>query len=148
MKIIYSIIVILVLAPISNGQRNLGDEVPQAIELMREKRWIEAQIILFNIVDQMAERGEQLFGEKFGVVYYNKGYCELQLAKESKEVVKKNEYYKMASDSMKECFEIHMRANKVHSKSLLYRAQAEQGLGNMETAIELNKLFLEARSKE
>jgi hypothetical protein len=145
MKMIYAAFVMLMLAPMSKGQRNLGDEVPQAIELMKKKRWIEAQIILFNIVDQMAERGEVLYGEKFGVVYYNKGYCELQLARESKEAVKRNEYYKLASDSMKECFEIHMRANKVHPKSLLYRAQAEQGLGNMETAIELNKLFIETQ---
>ncbi len=53
----------------------------------------------------------------------------------------------MVSDSMKQCFEMNMRANKVNAKSLLYRAQAEQGLGYFAIAIELNELFLAAQPK-
>lgn len=132
------------LAPVSFGIPNAAVDVPRAVELMRAKNWKEASIKLRNVVDQFGDRGERLFSPKYGQIYYLKGYSELQIAKESKDEEVKNKYFQMASDSMKECFEIHMRANKVHAKSLLYRAQAEQGLGNMATAIELNKLFSSA----
>ncbi len=145
MKSFCLMMAMLMLAPVSLGKVNIAEDLPKTIELMRSKKWVEAQAKLQVVVDQLADAW--LFSSRnYGNIIYNKGYCELQIAKAS-EGEEEKKYFKMASDSMKQCFEMNMRANIVNAKSLLYRARAEQGLGNFAIAIELNKLFLATQPK-
>lgn len=139
-----------------NAQDDIGVVVPKAFAAMKAHKWEEAQALLAQVTNQYADRGQRLFGGKFGSLYYNKGFCELKIAGKfqnaggEENIKKANEFYEKAKASFEKCRSIpsdQKSENTYHNKCLLYWGQAEQALGNYQEAIKQYKKFVEVRDK-
>ena len=134
----------LVCVPQGNPVRknvNVSTEVPRGIEKMKKGDWAEAINHFNRFTDTIGDRGEGLFGVRYFIITYNRGYCQLKLAIEESDETKKRALYMTASES----FQLARKKLKVGSlsqiRSLLYQARAEQGAENYALAIELYKQF-------
>ena len=120
---------------------NVSTEVPRGIEKMKQKEWAEAVNHFNRFIDFIENRRDVHIGGRYGVIFYNKGFCQLKLAGQETDETKKRALYMTASES----FQLARKKLKVGSlsqiRSLLYQARAEQGAENYALAIELYKQF-------
>lgn len=144
------------LAPADVHAQNINEAVPMAFTEMKNQNWEKAQEILAKVVEAYGERGKQLYGGKFGVIYYNKGYCELKIGGKLKaaggeaNLDKANKYYEMAKESFDNCYKYptdDKGANPYHVKCLLYWGQAAQAMGEYQEALKQYKKFLDEREE-
>lgn len=146
----------LTAVPAANAESlDIQEAVPRAFGIMQEQKWEEAQGILAKVIETYLDRKKN-FGGKFGVLYYNKGICELKIAGKLKSaggqenLDKAGTYYDMAIASFDECYEIPTDgagANPFHKTSLLYKGQALLGAENYKDAITAFQKFLTERDK-
>lgn len=140
-----------------NASADIGEDVPAGIEAMKEKNWAEAKKLFDRVIKNYGGRGMALYGGKFGIIYYNKGYTELQYAKQLKSaggvdaLAKAAELNEAAKKSFTECRKFKSDAkgeNTYYFKALLYLGQAKQALGEYDAAISTYKKFLADRDPE
>ncbi|SHI73884.1 Tetratricopeptide repeat-containing protein [Rubritalea squalenifaciens DSM 18772] len=144
------------MAPADVQAQDINEAVPMAFKEMNGRNWEKAQSILAKVVDVYAERAKQLYGGKFGVIYYNKGYCELKIGGKLKaaggpeNLDKANKYYEMAKQSFANCYKFpsdDKGKNTYHKKSLYYWGQSAQAMGEYKEAITQYKKFLDEREE-
>lgn len=137
--------------------QNINEAVPMAITAMKQSKWEEAQAILAKVVEAYGDRGQQLFGGRFGVIYYNKGFCEIKIAGKlgalggQANLDKASSYYELAKGSFENCYKFpsdDKGQNLYHKRCLLYWGQAHQSLGEYEDAIKKYKKFLAEKDDE
>ena len=128
--------------------------MPQGMQAMKDGQWEKAAGVFSQIVKTYGARGKSLFGGRFGVVYYNKGFSELKVAAELKRLggdeneTKSGEYYQRAKESFTNCYSFptdEKGPNVYQKRSLNLRGQAHQALGEYEDAIKMYKKFLAER---
>jgi len=136
---------------------DIGEDVPAGIAAMQGKKWAEAKGLFDRVVKNYGDRGKALFGGKFGIIYYNKGYTELQLGKKltsaggEKALEQAIEMFNAAKESFTQCRAFPTDAkgeNVYYVKALLYLGQAEQSLNECKSAIANYKKFLAEREKQ
>ena len=136
---------------------DIAEDVPAGINAMKDNNWVEAKGLFDRVVKNYAEKGKAMFGGKFGIIYYNKGYCELQIgnqlksAGDEKSLEQANEMFTMAKESFNACrtFPTDPQGENVYyTKSLLYLGQAEQSLGEFQPAIDNYKKFIAERDQQ
>ena len=128
-------------------------DVPNALAAMRATEWQKAKALFDKIIKRDGPNGKANYGGQFGVIWYNKGYTEVQLARlAAKEDENKSQaFYKEAIASFEECQNFPDDAkgkNVFFNKSLLYKGQAEQGLDQFESAITSYKKFIKDKGKD
>ncbi|MEO1856079.1 MAG: tetratricopeptide repeat protein [Rubritalea sp.] len=142
------------MAPPQVKALDIQEAVPLGITAMREAQWQKAQGIFAKIVESYSDRGRSLFGGRFGVIYYNKGFAELKMAGDMQRLggeensAKAREYYTLAKESFSSCYKLpsdDKGQNVYHKKSLLYTGQVEQALEEYKGAIASYKKFLAER---
>ncbi|MGJ8655345.1 MAG: tetratricopeptide repeat protein [Akkermansiaceae bacterium] len=135
----------------------IGEDVPAAIAAMQDKDWAQAKGLYDKIIKENGERGKALYGGKFGFIYYNKGYTELQLAKQiagaggKKNLEQSKKMYEAAKQSFNMCRKFptdDKGENQFFFKALLYLGQAEQALNECKEAIAHYKKFIADRDPE
>lgn len=135
----------------------IGEDMPAAIGAMQEKDWVKAKGLFDKVIKENGETGKGQFGGKFGIIYYNKGYTELQLAKKvasaggDKNVEQANKLYAAAKESFQMCrkFPTDKKGENLYFiKSLLYLGQSEQSLKEYKPAIANYKKFLADRDPD
>jgi len=131
-------------APAQQGD-DLGLLVTNSLTHMKRHEWPQALQLLTRATQRFGKNAKILFGPKFGVVWYRKGYCELKL--------------KRYADAMKS-FEICYRdfpnkgadvaggGNLYHKKALLKWGDAALGAEDYALAIRMYKKFLAERDKD
>lgn len=136
--------------------QDIQEAVPLAFQAMKEEKWERAQGILAKIIETYEPRAKQIYGGKFGVLFYNKGRCELKIAGKLKRaggeanLTKATTYYEMAKESFGKSYDYPTDANGqniYHKKSILYKGQAAQALEQYKEAIKLYKKFLAEREE-
>ncbi len=147
------------MTPTQVRAQDIQEAVPLGIQAMRESQWEKAQGIFAGIVEAYGDRGKRVFGGRFGVIYYNKGFAELKMAAKlqrlggEENLGKAGEYHSLAKDSFTQCYKVpsdDRGKNPYHKKSLLYKGQALQALEEYQEAIGSYRKFLaerEARDK-
>ncbi len=145
------------MTPTTASAQNVSESITEGMAAMRKQEWIKAHSLFSAVVGQLGERGQGLFGGKFGVIYYNKGVCELKIGRDligkggEENVAKGSEFLTMAVESFKKCREIpsdERSKNPFFNKSLLYLGQSLQALQEFPEAIKTYKKFLEVRDPE
>jgi tetratricopeptide (TPR) repeat protein len=148
---------LLGMAPTQVSALDIQEEVPLGIKAMRESNWEQAQGIFAKIIEAYGERGKRLFGGRFGVIYYNKGFAELKLATSFKRLGgeenmgKAVDYATLAKESFTNCYKCpsdDIGKNPYHKKSILYKGQAHQAVEEFAEAITSYKKFLAEREKK
>jgi len=136
---------------------DIGVDVPAGITAMRAGDWAKAKALFDGVVKQYGKTAKGSFGGKFGIVYYNKGYTELQLAKQLKaaggdaNLKNANKMYAASKASFKGCRDFPTDKKGVNTyffRALLYLGQVEQALGQYKEAITNYKKFLADRDPE
>ena len=143
------------MAPNQVSALEIQEAVPLGIKAMRESQWEQAQAIFAEVVGTYAgDRSKRLFGGRFGVIYYNKGFSELKIAGSlerlggEENAAKAVEYYNLAKQSFADCYTVPSDSkgkNLYHKKSLLYKGQAQQALGEYQNALDSYKKFIAER---
>ncbi len=137
-----------------NASADIGEDVPAAISAMEDKEWVEAKGLFDRVIKNYGERGKAIYGGKFGIIYYNKGYTELQLGKKltasggEAALTQAAEMFEAAKESFTQCrnFPTDDKGENVYFfKALLYLGQAEQAMGECQSAIANYKKFLADR---
>ena len=134
-------------APVATAQ--LDKENPQALNsaavaAMEANNWEEALKSLTRCVELFDKNAITLFGPQFGVTWYRKGICELKLKR-----------WADAQKSFQTCYanypnkgeQVEGGGNLFNKRALIRWAEACQGAGQYEEAIQLFKKFLEERDK-
>ena len=123
------------------------DETPQALNAaaiteMKAENWGKALAHLTRCVELYDKNAMTLFGPRFGVFWYRKGYCELKLGRFD-EAAKSFEtcYRKYPNDAA----QAQSGGNVYNKRALLYWGQAAQGGEKWGEAIRMYKKFLEER---
>ena len=104
------------------------------------EKWNEALGHLTEATTAFDKRAPELFGPKFGVFWYNKGFCELRLGK-----------FDDAAKSFETCHTKYANKpgatsnNSFEKKALLKWGEAAQGIQQWEVAIDKYKKFLAER---
>lgn len=135
---------------------NIGEDVPAAISAMQAKDWAQAKVLYDKIIKENGETGKAKFGGKFGFIYYNKGYTELQLAKQmaaggDKNLPASKKMYAAAKQSFDQCRKHpsdKKGENQFFFKALLYLGESQQALGEYKEAIANYKKFLADRDPQ
>ncbi|PQJ28253.1 tetratricopeptide repeat protein [Rubritalea profundi] len=143
------------MAPTQVSAQDIQEAVPLGIQAMNEKKWEQAQGIFAKIIESYGgDRGKRLFGGRFGIIYYNKGYAEQKMATNFKglggeeNLAKAAEYSSLAKESFTKSYAIpsdDKSKNIYHKKSLLCKGQAHQALEEYEEAITSYKKFIAER---
>jgi tetratricopeptide (TPR) repeat protein len=140
-----------------NASAGIAEDVPLGIEAMKAKNWVEAKKLFDRIIRNHADQGKMLFGGKFGTIYYNRGYTELQLGKQlrsagGEEALEKSiEMFNAAKESFTLCrtFPSDERGKNFYfNKALLYLGEAEQALNECQSAIANYKKFIVDREQQ
>lgn len=148
--------VLVSVAPSQLGAADIKESYSQGIQVMKAGEWEKGQKVFTQIVAEHGEKGKEKYGGLFGVVYYNKGYCELKLAAQAKQqggaenLDKARQYYLQAQESFAKCYEHPSDENGqniYHVKSLLYKARSEQGAELYDDAAATYKKFLKESQK-
>jgi len=58
--------------------------MPNALAEMKANQWAKAKVLFDKVIERDGPSGKEKFGGQFGVIWYNKGYTELQLARQAK----------------------------------------------------------------
>ncbi len=133
----------------------IAEDVPAGIQAMQKKDWVEAKKLFDRVIKNHADNGKMMFGGKFGIIYYNKGYTELQLGKklkaggDEKSLEQAAEMFTAAKESFTQCRAFPTDAkgeNIYHTKALLYLGESEQSLREFKLAIANYKKFLSERA--
>ncbi len=123
-------------------EEDAGSLNSKALALMNEAKWQDALQLLTDATDKFDKVAPQVYGAKFGVIWYRKGYCELQLKQ-----------WDAAMESFQTCYQrypnqgdqVSSGGNNFHKLALLRGAEAAQGGENYAEAIRLYTKFLEER---
>lgn len=140
-------------APNQVQAQDIQEAVPLGIQAMRDGQWEKSQGIFAKLAETYASKGKRMFGGRFGIIYYNKGFSELKLAAQMKSagnLDKANEYYALAKESFDNCYKYpsdDKGKNAYHKKSLMLKGQVCQSFNEAAEAIELYKKFLKEREK-
>lgn len=127
-----------------------AEGVPKAFAAMNAKNWLEAHTLLERIFSGSPDGAED-FGGRWGSLYYNKGYCELNLGRQSRaagDEEKAAEYFAMAIESFQTCYKTpsdDISPNAYEKKCLFYLAEVKQLSGDYAGAIENYKKFITER---
>lgn len=136
---------------------DIAEDVTSGIEAMKTNNWEEALRLFDRVVKNYADKAKGMFGGKFGIIYYNKGYTELQIGNQlratgdEKSIEKANEMYTAAKESFNASRTFPTDAkgeNLYYVKSLLYLGQAEQSLNECQAAIDNYKKFIAEREQQ
>lgn len=124
----------------------IGTEAPKGYKALQSGDWQAAHTIFDAITKSLTEdEGKLRYGGVFGELFYNKGYCELQLAALAKRkggaenIKKANELYAQAAESFAACYRFPSdatSANKREKSCLLKHADALQALNDYASAIQ------------
>jgi len=140
-----------------NAHANLEEDVQGGEAAMRNRKWPEAKVFFDRAIANFGEKGPASFGPKFGLIYYMKGYNELQYAKQlldlknEEAAANAKELLNAAKESFTKCRELPSNdkgVNPQHNKCMLYLGQAQQHLGEYKEAIESYQTFLQGRKKQ
>ena len=123
---------------------DLGTLVTNSLTHMNAEEWVKALQLLTEASDRYGKNAATLFGPKFGVVWYRRGFCELKLAK-----------YADAMKSFEKCYrdfpnkggQVEGGGNPYQARALLKWGEAAQGAEDWQQAIRMYKKFLEERDK-
>ena len=127
-------------APAQQGD-DLGLLVSNSLTHMKKSEWPQALQLLTRATERFGKNAHVLFGPKFGVVWYRKGFCELKLKR-----------YADAMKSFEKCYEFKNKGSDVagggnpyNKKALLKWGDAALGAEDYAQAIRLYKKFLKER---
>jgi tetratricopeptide (TPR) repeat protein len=120
---------------------DLGTLVNKALQAMRAEKWEEALQFNTRAIERYgANQPMQLFGPRFGQIYYRKGICEMKF-----------QMWKEAMESFEKCYrdfpnsEKAVAENPFNKLALLRWAEASMGAGQYDEALNLFKKFLDER---
>lgn len=129
--------------PAQAQEDDLGTLVGKAIAAMKAEKWEEGLAFNQQAVDRFGKNKPlQLFGPRFGTIYYRKGLCEMKLKK-----------WNEAMQSFEAChrdFPNNAQAgggNTFQKMALLKWGEAAMGAKNWELAITMFQKFLKERDK-
>lgn len=125
--------------PLVAQEGGLTDLVDSSIKAMQEQNWERALELNTKAVEigQNPEMALQLYGARFGSIYYRKGLCEQKLG-----------MYEDAMKSFEICYQNFTTAeNQFNKMSLLKWGEAAFSLENYELAISQWKKFLTERDR-
>jgi len=130
-------------APAQQGD-DLGLLVTNSLTHMKNGEWPQALQLLTRATERFGKNAKVLFGPKFGVVWYRKGFCELKLKR-----------YADAMKSFEKCYQdfpnkgadVAGGGNLYHKRALLKWGDASLGAEDYAQAIRLYKKFLNERDK-
>lgn len=121
---------------------DLGTLVDKGLAAMNAEKWAEGLAFNTQAVERYGKnRPMQLFGPRFGVIYYRKGLCELKLKK-----------FTPAMTSFETCYkdfpnEGTAGGNQFNKLSLLRWGEAAMGAEDWDLAIEKFQKFIKERDK-
>ncbi|MGC4015734.1 MAG: tetratricopeptide repeat protein [Luteolibacter sp.] len=122
-------------------EADLGKLVTDALAAMDAEKWDQALPLLVKAVDANDADASKLYGAQFGVVWYRRGICELQLRR-----------WQEAMHSFERCYQGYPntggdRGNLYHKKALLKWGDAAVGAGDWDLASRMYGKFLDERDK-
>ena len=129
-------------------------DVPNALAAMKAADWPKAKGLFDVVIKRDGPGGKEKFGGQFGVIWYNKGYTELQLARiaakggTEKDLEKAQTLYAESKASFEQCRQFpddKKGENTYFFKSLLYIGQCQQAMRQFDSAIESYKKFIKDR---
>lgn len=123
---------------------DLGTMVTNSLTHMNNEEWVKALQLLTQASDRFGKNAAMLFGPKFGVIWYRRGFCELKVGK-----------FEDAMKSFEKCYrdfpnkggQVAGGGNPYHSRALLKWGEAAQGAEDYQQAVRMYKKFLEERDK-
>lgn len=125
--------------------QNFDELANKSFSLMKQGEWLQAQTMLAKTIQAFAPRADVLGNDKLAVLYYNKGYCELQLSN-NENPEEALQYSRLAEQSFKECQKAP--SNPFFAKSHLYLATAQMKQQDYKSALESMDAFLTSRDPE
>ena len=127
------------------ADEDLGTLVNKALAAMKEEKWEEALAYNTQAVESYGRNQPlQLFGPKFGAIYYRKGICEMKLKKWSEAV----ESFEICYRDFPNPENAVGRDNPFQKMALLKWAEAAMGGGDYELAISQYQKFLKERDPQ
>jgi len=141
----------------STANAQIDVDVPNALAAMRAADWTKAKALFDVIIKRDGAEGKAKFGGQFGVIWYNKGYTELQLARiaakggTEKDIEKSQALYAESKSSFEQCrqFPTDKKGENIYYfKSLLYIGQCQQAMRQFEPAITSFKKFIKDRDPQ
>ncbi len=136
---------------------DIEEDVTKAHAVMKQQNWAEGKALLDRVVKNFADKGKARFGGKFGTIYYDKGFCELQLGSQLKAVgdekslEQAKEMFTAAKESFNACRALptdKLGVNAYYTKSLITLGNAEQALEEFQAAIDNYKKFMVERNQQ
>jgi tetratricopeptide (TPR) repeat protein len=120
---------------------DVAELVTGAVVAMNENRWEEALVDLTKVTEAHEATASKVYGPPFGVVWYRRGVCEMQLRR-----------WKEAMRSFETCYQGYpntasLGGNLFHKKALLRWSEAAVGAGEWDLAIRLSEKFLDERDR-
>jgi outer membrane protein assembly factor BamD (BamD/ComL family) len=121
---------------------DVAELVTGAVTAMNENRWEEALADLTEVTKAHEATALKVYGPPFGVVWYRRGVCEMQLKR-----------WKEAMRSFETCYQGYpntpsLAGNLFHKKALLRWSEAAVGAGEWDLAIRLSEKFLDERDRQ
>ncbi len=131
-------------APAQQGD-DLGLLVTNSLTHMEHGEWAKSLQLLTRATERYGKNAKVLFGPKFGVIWYRKGYCELKLKR-----------YAEAMKSFEVCYrdfpnkgaDVAGGGNLYHKRALLKWGDASLGAEDYKQAIRLYNKFIKERDKD
>ncbi|BCU76311.1 tetratricopeptide repeat protein [Luteolibacter sp. LG18] len=123
------------------AEGELGKLVTEALAAMDAEKWDVALPLLVRVTDTYDKEAAKLYGAQFGVIWYRRGICELQLRS-----------WKEAAASFQRCYQGYPntgtdRGNLYHKKALLKWGDAAVGAGDWDLATRMFRKFLDERDR-
>lgn len=120
---------------------DVAELVTDALVAMNENRWEDALADLTTVTSAHDPTALKVYGAPFGVVWYRRGICEMQLRR-----------WKDAMKSFETCYQAYPNTppsggNLFHKKALLKWSEAAVGAGEWDLAIRLSEKFLDERDR-
>ncbi|MFD0893273.1 tetratricopeptide repeat protein [Luteolibacter ambystomatis] len=120
---------------------DLGKLVTEGLAAMDAEKWDQALPLMMKAADTYDKDAAKLYGAQFGVVWYRRGICELQMRR-----------WQDAMRSFERCYQGYPntpedRGNLYYKKALLKWGDAAVGAGDWDLATRMYQKFLEERDK-